>query len=334
MRYVGDKNSVGWFYESGTYASAGSAALSTTQSFGLVQESTMDEAREVAHIRYLAGDTRDVNKFVSTTEDYTGTVRYYPQDLKMFVYALGSGVDGGSPSPYTHSISASNSDDGNAFTSGAKSPFMSFTVEDVQRYVAGQSHQRKIFGCMVNTFTLSAAQGEPLNGEVAYIGQSMTVGSFLGSTVSPSSLRPFLWADTQVHIGSGTVYDEVKDWNLTVNNNLDVQHYANGSVVISMPQPINRDYELTMTMDGNSTRRKALQETYFDGGSTFNVLIPIQCTDAGTGSRDYFISMSGCKMIDIDSPSSVEGLDEWSLTIHPETMTVSGADLIQRYNPW
>ena len=64
------------------------------------------------------------------------------------------------------------------------------------------------------------------------------------------------------------------------------------------------------------------------------MVIKIADSTAGAGSRDASIVMSGCKLIDFDAPSTSEGINEWTLTIHPKNAIVSVDDTTQLYNPW
>jgi len=327
-KYIGDANVVSFFYESGTYASTSGNA----QWIGEVQNHTPDENMNVQAVRYVGGGDRNVNQFVDGPADYTGTFTYYPQDWKFFMFALGSNVDGGSPSPYSHTISETNSTDGNAFTSGTTNPFISFTLEDAHQFnPTGLNFIRTIKGCIVDTLTISASQGDFVNVTVDYRAQDVTYSSGAATSVTAATTRPFMWRDVQLQIPSGTNLDELRDFSLSIAQNLDAPHYLNGSRVISTPVPLNRDHELTITIDSTSEWNKTLYDQYFMGGSTFNAMLII---DASTGSRDAFVTMSGCKIIDMESPTAMEGIDEQTITIRPQSVSALVNDTIEKYNPW
>src|SRR3990167_10601262 len=127
-RFVGDQSSVIFIYESGTYATVSG----TGQWIGLVTNHAANEEENVQSIRYAGTGDRNVDLHVTGAYDITGAITYYPQDWKFLALSIGSCVDAGSPSPYTHVISETNSNNGNAFTSGTLNPFFSFTVEDTQ----------------------------------------------------------------------------------------------------------------------------------------------------------------------------------------------------------
>ena len=336
-RYLGDANRSLFFYESGTYG----AGSGTGQWIGLVQNSTIDESTGVIPVRYMGTNTRNVDQWVDGPKDVNGTISFFPQDWKFLFFALGSNVDSGSPSPYIHTISELNSGSMSAFTSGTLSPFTSFQVEDGKKTVggAGQQFVRTVRGCNVNTFTLNAAQGEIITCDVDYVGQDVLFTSGNPTAVTETTTRPFMWRDVRVHIPSGTVINEVKSLSLTINNNLEVPHYLNGSQVTAAPIPLSRDYEVSVTLDTTSENTKTFWESYFAGGSIlnqgtgseFNMMLEI---NASTGSRDAFFVFSGCKMMDVELPSPMEGVNETTLTITPKNMVAVVSDAIELYNPW
>ena len=328
-RFVADQNKVLFIYESGTYASVSG----TGQWVGIVTESNLVDSPNVESIRYLGGATRNVSIRVDGPLDHEGTLTFHPQDWKFLQFALGSNVDAGSPSPYSHTISETNNNVGNAFTSGTLLPFLSFTVEDSQTSTAaGQNFVRTANGCIIDTLEITAAEGEIIECEATYVPQSVAFSSGTATAVTAATTRPFLWQDVKVHIPSGTVFNEVKEMTLSINNNLSRPHYLNGSRVIAVPQPQNRDYELALTLDATSERTKSLYDQFFRGGSQFNVLLEISDSTAGAGSRDCFISLSGCKLTEMETPSTNEETNEQEITIVPQSASAVIADLIEKYN--
>ncbi len=330
-RYVGDQNDVGFFYESGTYAVESGVTL---QPIGKVTEHAIDESVNTFSVRFLGGTTRNVEQFEDGPLDFTGTLTYHPQDWKMFFFALGSNVDNGSPSPYTHSITEINSNDQNNITSGVFNPFISFTIQESQVAAGtGQNFIRTVRGCMVNTLTLSASQGEMATMEVEYIAQGgsdvFSSGAKTALTVRP--VRSYLWNDFSIDLPSGTTFDGLISVELSVNNNLEPPHYLNGSRVIEAPIPLNRDYELSLTFHGTSEHTKTLYDSFFIPGSEFNAMLTVS---ASTGSREAFFIMSGCKLTDMDAPTALEGVNEQTITIVPKQMIVEVNDLVELYNPY
>ncbi len=332
-RFAASENQLGFLYESGTYGTSSGLNL---QWIGLVQSHDPDEEMNVTQARYLGGGDKNVDAFIDGAKDFPGTFTYFPQDWKFLMFALGSNVDGGSPSPYSHTISEQEGTSiSNAFTSGVLNPWLSFSLEDAQQFnPTGQNFIRTFNGCVVDSMTISAAQGDIYTVEVNYIAQTMTYASGDPSGLTETTTRPFIWGDTVVHIPSGTIYEGVMDLSWTINNNMLAPHYLNGSREISVPVPQNREYEMALTLHATTERTKTLYDQNFIGGSTFNMMWEVTARDAGAGSRDMFMVMSGCKIISMDAPSVGEGINEQSLTIIPEAASVLVNDVIQLYNPW
>ena len=329
-RYVGDQWQVGFFYESGTYANASG----TLHWIGLVQDHTITENENVQDVRYAGTSDRSVGQFVDGARSVEGTITFHPQDWKFLGFALGSVVDAGSPSPYSHTLSEANSNNGNAFTSGTKLPFMSFTLEDAQKgFEDGAHFVRTVKGCVVNSWEVNFSQGAPMSVTCNYVAQSVVKSSGTPTALTEDTTRPFLWRDAIVAIPSGTGLDAVTDVTLTVENNVEAKHYANGSRVSDVPLPQNRDYTLSVTVEGNSEQTSTLYN-YFKSGLTFNTLFTVAAADAGAGSRDAFLSFSGCRLTEMPAPSSIEGAQPQTLTIRPQNASVIVADLTQLYNPW
>lgn len=330
-RYVGDQQKIAIILESGTYASVSG----TGQWPGLVQEHEINSSINTQEIRYAGQGNRDVGIFVDTALDEKGKMKFYPQDWRLLGFAMGSVVDGGSPSPYTHTFTAIDNNVSNAYTSGTLNPFMSFTVEEAMVAPGtGLNKVKTINGCVIDTIEYSASAGGIIQANVDYIGQSVTYTSGTPTATTTSALRPFLWADVKVHIPSGTIIQEVRDWSFKLMNNLNAPHYNNGSKVIAIPIPENRSYELDVTIDATSERSLTFYTNYFKSGNTFNALLEINCVDAGTGSRDIFIAMSGCKMVDMTDPTKSSQVTQQKILIKPQTVTALVDDLIFRYNPW
>lgn len=318
-------------HESGLYGTVSG----TGQWIGLVQEHDIAESINTQEIRYAGQASRDVGTFVDTALDAKGKLKYYPQDFRMLAYTLGSCVDGGSPSPYTHVLTAVDSNAGNAFTSGTLNPFMSFTIEEsVTSNVAGLNKVKTANGCVIESFELSSSQGGLMEVNVDYVAQSVTYSSGAATAVTANTIRPLLWSDTKLHVVSGTLYSELRDWSFKASNSLNAPHYNNGSKVIAVPIPEDRKYELNLTIDATSEKSKTIYDTYFKGGSTFNALLDITCVDAGAGSRDCIITMSGCKLEGFEDPLKTTGVESQKLKIVPQTVTVAVNDVIFKYNPW
>lgn len=329
-RLVADQNFTCLINESGTYGSVSG----TGQWLGNVQSFDPDENTGIMQVRYQGTSTRNVNQFVNGPLDFTGTLSYYPQDWRMLLYALGSCVDAGSPSPYTHVISELNSGSSAANISGADNPFTSFSIEHSQKAVgAGNNFVRTYNGCVVNSFTLNAANGEAVSCDVDWVAQNCVFSSGAPTAATEDTTRPYIWSDVRVHVPSGTVVDAVRNASLTISNNLDARHYDNGSRVIKVPVPGNREYSIELTMDGTSEYTKTFFDQRFLGGagSTFNVMLEV---NASTGSEAAYFVFSGCTLTEMSAPGGIDGVNEQSVTIVPQNCIINVDDLVFKYNPW
>jgi len=329
--YVSDNNTVVFQFESGTYAtpSGGNHWL------GLVTDHSPADNENIVTVRYAGQSNRNAGQFINTSKDYEGDITFHPQSFRMFGFALGSVVDSGSPSPYNHLISELNSDGNYAYISGANHNFPSFTIIDSRKGQADGFHEIRTYkGCVVDSLEWDIKQGAPDEVKLKYMAQNRTYASGtadLPTIADEDTSRPYIFSDTQIHLPSGTTINEVTDAKITIKNNLNKRHYDNGSKVVDNFTPINRDYEVSLTVDANSTWGKTIQEQYWQGGSVFNMMIE---KTISAGSEQGFMIFSGCKVSDFKSPSKTEAINEYSITIMPQTCTVDTNDLIEKYNPW
>lgn len=334
--YQAGKNQTSFGYESGTYGGAVSGAA---QWIGLVQDFAPDDNQNIQRIRYHGTDSRNVSKSVEGAEDYGGEVTFYPQDFKMLMFALGNITDTttGSPTFYTHTISELNSCEIAPMTSGARCPFTSFTLESVQQCnPTGGNFGRTYKGCNVVSYTLSKGDAsEPLTCTVGFIAQDMTFASG-APALDPTALtrRPYIPSDTLVHLPSGNRLD-VKTWDFNLNNTVDRDsaHVCNGSRVIAAPTATEREYEFSFTMDGTSAEAARLYGIWKSGGQVENNLL-LAIENFGGTSGTSIITMSGCDIDAFDAPNPVEGIDEWSLTVIPKTVSAVVQDQILKYKAW
>ena len=326
---VSDQNTIGLQYPSGAAFTSSGAHFWP----GLVQEHTLDVELNTQKVKYTGTGVRDVGRFVNTVQDYTGTLSYYPQDFRMLLFALGSCSDAGSPSPYTHDYIAVDSDDVNNFVSGAKNPLIWFGVTEAQISPGANNNLvRTVVGATVDTYTISSSEGDFVTCTVDYIAQdSSNDQSGAKPAVTESTVTPYLFQHVTMHMPSGTKPNGLKSFDLTISNNLVARHYGNGSAVVEAMVPTQREYELSLTFDSN-TDLVQFYDSFFKGGSTFNALLALENT-AVAGSQDCFITMSGCKMQNMENPIGIEDINETTMTIWPKTLTAIENNLVQYHNP-
>ncbi len=321
-KYLSDQNQFAFFYESGAYATVSGAR----QWVGLVQDHTPDESTNVIQVRYQGSTNRNVDVFEDGNLDYTGTFTYFPQDWKFLGFAIGSVTETGSAAIGSHVFTEVNSDD--VYHAIPGQSLASVTLEDSKNNgTAGSNFITTIKGAMVNSMTTTFTQGGIVSVDIDYMAQDKTFTSGAIVAVTPVTTRPYMFSDTQLIIPSGTPISNVTEMTFTINNNLEAGHYLNGSRVAQEFLPLNREYELAATVTMDSVNAKTFYDKYFIGGSEFNCIVQ---SVGAPGSM--YITLSGCKMNDMDTPSPVEGIQEQSLTIIPKTASVIVFDDIDNYN--
>lgn len=327
-RYLSDQNKVVMIHESGTYGSVSG----TGQWLGYVQSHDLDEEMGVKQIKFQGTGTRNNNLHVNGPIDNKGVLTYYPQDLRMLGFFLGSITDT-SGTQSSHAMSEANNGAGNAYTSGTTAPFMSFTLEDSHASPGtGANFIRTINGCMIDEFSLDIKQGEIISAEISYVAQNVAYSSGATTAVTENtSLRPYLWSDVKVHIPSGTVYPEATSVKFSGKNGANAPHYINGSRVSYIPYMTSREYTVELENETDSSRLNTLYANYFKSGTEFNMMLEL---NASAGSQAEFIILSGCKLDPMKNPSPLEGIDTSSVTIIPKSCYACGSTLITRYNPW
>lgn len=325
---IADQNAVVYKVESGTYATASGNG----HWLGLVTEHSATDNENVMLVRYAGTNSRNVSQEINGAKDYEGAITMHPQDMRMIAYTLGSVIDSGSPSPYAHSILELNS--GSAWGFVTNSNFPSFTIVDSAKGKADGEHQVRTYGgCKINSLTWTSAQGEADVVELNWIGQSLTIGSKtsdIPTITDEDTSRPFIWSDSKFHLPSGTVVNECTNVAVTINNNLERRHYVNGSKVIQDLVALNRDYTINLTIDSNTTHGMTLYNN-FQNGTAFNCMIERVIS---TGSEQGFMVFSGCKITEFESPLPAEGINEYTVTITPQSCNVNVDDLIEKFNPW
>lgn len=325
VHFVGDQTQVSCQYESGTYATASGASFWP----GMVQSNELSESEGNIPVRYAGGADRNVDQFVKGPTEFGGTMEFFPQDFRMFKFALGMNADAGSPSPFTHTYTEANSDDVIVETSGATT-LPTFTLEDAEKFqISGLNLVRTAAGCMLNSYSLTASEGEPITCSAEYSAKTITYSSGVSATVTALTTRPFMWSDTKLQIPSGTTVTNLKEFVFTVSNNLELPNYVDNTRNIGVPIPTNRDYEVSLTLNADSSNTKTLYDSYFRAGSTFNMIATLE---ASAGSRVLNVTMSGCRLHPMSAPTPNEGVIEHSVTILPQAVTAIEDSLVQYYN--
>ena len=319
MKFLSDQNRTCFQYESGTYA----VATGDRQWIGLVQSNSTEPNTNVITIRYQGSTDRIVDSFADGNKEWNGTISYYPQDWKMLGFAIGSIQD----LTGSHIFTETNTDNR---VQSINQQLNSITIEDSKNLGnAGSNFIRTTIGAMIDSYTLTAAQGELVSCEVGYVAQDSTMSSGAIIALAATTTAPYIFNNVQLHIPSGTLTNNSKEVVFTLNNNLERGFYLNGSTIVNELLPINRDYEVTSTLDMDEGNARTFYDSYYIAGSTFNALLSIQGTAGSLG-----LVMSGCKMTTMDVPSELEGVQEQSFTFVPQHVYGTAYDSIAKYNAW
>lgn len=333
-KILAGKNETVFYYESGTYGNTSGAE----QWIGLVQNVTPTNSQNVQRLRYHGNSTRNWSKAVNGVEMYGGTVDYYPQDFKFAMFAMGSIYDQSGTAlggVYNHHIAELPSCTMNGMTTLPGSPFISFGLTTTQECNDGNSLARIHKGCMVDSWRIAKTDNSlPISCSFDYVAQSETFSSGLIAAATEPSRNPYIPADAVVHLPSGTMMD-AKSWSFQVSNNIDRDgaYVSNGSRTVKQPTPTERDYTFDFTMDAESSEAARLYGIYKSGGDvTINAGLLVNYLGGVSGAN--WIAMSGCIIDNFQAPNPVEGINEWSITVIPETVNIEAADTTQKYQAW
>jgi len=280
--------------------------------------------------RYLGTASRNFGEINQGPIDVTGTLTMHPQDMRFAFWAIGSGADSAAGSAVSHLVvETSTSSWQSPFTSGTdrlQAP-ISFTLEDSKQSPGtGNNFIRTVNGCVASSVTINATQGEKVSMDVNYIGQSLTHSSGATTALTEELNRPYLWSDCSLTL-SGNTLETAKDISFEINNNTEAPHYVNGSRVIAAPFPGQKDYTLSVTADLSAPLADVLYTDLFKGDGAFNATFDLNA-DVTAGSQHTIFAMSGCKIMTMDAPSTIDGTSEITMEIKPQSVIGSAFDRV------
>lgn len=317
MKHLSDQNRTCFLYESGTYA----ATSGNRQWLGEVQTHDLSPNMNVMPIRYQGSTDRNVEDFADGKKEWKGKITYFPQDWKFLGFAIGSIQD----KTGSHLFTENNTNDR---VQPYDIPLYSFAIEDSKDAGhVGSNFIRTTVGGMVDTYKLTAKQGEIVSCEIDYLAQDSTLSSGAVAALAATTTKPYIFNNVQLQIPDGTLIDNAIEVDFTVKNNLKGGFYLNGSRTAKEMLPMNRDYEMTVTADMDTSNARTFYDSYYIAGSTFNSLLWIRGT-AGSLS----LVMSGCKITDMTVPSPLEGTQEQSFKVVPTDCYATAYDSISKYN--
>lgn len=334
-RYQADQNKVGGLHESGTYAQYGGNGSAFW--IGMVQNHEVSDDEGLIEHRYLGTATRNFDSFIQGPINVTGTLEYNPQDMRILFWTIGSTYTlSGTTTHITTATEVDTDVRQSGFTSGTLNPPMSFAIDDSKQSAGtGRNFNRRIRGVVPNVTTLELNQGEKAMITVDYVAQSLEHSSGTTTTFAEITRRPYLWSDSLLTI-AGSNITTAKSISFAVDQGREMAHYVNGSRVAESPTQGNRNYTVELTMDWEGTQADMLYREFYKGGSKFNMTLSLNA-DSTAGSQHATFFMSGCFITSTGVPSPLEGVNEATLTIRPETVNATEYNFFtsgMNINPW
>ena len=207
------------------------------------------------------GEGRNVTGTFTGPFDASGTIEWDVDDFTFMQYAIGPRAGSGTlADPYElQERDNIGYDATNIPTLSIEIGSQGDTLDDTTTFD----------GCVLNTLTISATQGEVLKASAEIIARSVATGTALETYTAPTS-RVFVFHEGNVTVGTDTLH--CSSFELTVSNNIQT-HRRLGSRFIQLPTTGLRRYDFTIT----------LRKKYDD---TAGVL-------SGTEIRNQFFGASG-----------------------------------------
>jgi len=288
---------------------------------GQVQETTFDEVENREIIRYIGGGDRNFDTTIDRGPEYTGRIRFYPQDGKIWSYAIGSVATAGS----THTMSET----------GGKLYWYGLELYQGDPNAA-TGIQRRLAGVYTERMTIRGREGEAIECEIEYNAGSVAISTTAArASVTAATTAPYMWDDALIHISGGTSLDddltEVKEFEWGVNNNFDHPFYMTAVRQKGESIPAAREYEVSITLNMTKGTGGELYTELYKGGSVFNMNIFLFRT---SGSDQVDIAMSGCKCTEMEMPLPIEGVIEQTMTVIPQACTIVVKDTNTWYPAW
>jgi len=254
------------------------------------------------------GEGRDATNAVNGVLDISGSLEWNLTDPAFLQYCVGGTVSGAGTTADPYEIAESN-----VIGYGA-SDFPTLTFE-VNSEGGTNDDSVKYDGVTINTWTLTATQGEVVTVSGDWIGRSATSSTSVQAYTRPTN-RPFTFVDGAVNVGT----DEAKVVSFTLTGENNVFTYRTlGSRLINQPVAGVRRYNFTiaMKMDFNDAAGilsgiEARNLTY--GGTAAadvarNTPFPVSLIlQEGTASGDRTVQfdLENCWFESFEQPTEVE----------------------------
>ena len=306
MALLGQKTRVSFGHESVTYG----AEVNAVNWLGL--QATFDPSDSIDWLeQYNAGtSTNNIELYQAGKLNRGGTLKWVPQDFSFATMVFGQSTRTGS---YVHTVAQTTDD-----------TLPSFTLEDAHR--SGTNFIKTYTGCTIKKWTLEWSATNPVTCTADIVAQQVKKDTVL-SSVTPSSVRPYMFNDVKVTIG-GTEITSVISGSLTVDYNPTAEFYCNSTLAGTIGQPIPsvRRYTLTITIH-------EADSTYFD---TWLAGIAIAGTSKieliRTASTDLAVfTLSNLKLASPPDPTTNSGPITQTLTFNCTAVAPVITDSVAAY---
>jgi hypothetical protein len=239
-----------------TYGTIPTTFATGSDTFGLVQSINKSVSRNLVKVRGLSGvlpalntekTSRDAQFILGGKTDLTVDVEFHPQTFSFLEYVWGS-KSGTGPWNYPQATASTDTD---------KRKYLVLpSISIAEKFDFGGSgdaatHVLVYTGCKVNTFTMTAAIGEPIRCSLNFVGSDVNVVTADIATKYPTkalaTTDPYHFIGSDVLIGA-TPYTNILDgFEFTLENNCegigDVRQYTNAYVT-------NKDRNFSLKIDG------------------------------------------------------------------------------------
>lgn len=229
-------------------------------------------------------------------------------------HALGKAPSTSGVGPYVH-----------VFTTG-DSGTDSFTMQIGEPDYYGVVLPKNLLGCKVTDWTLSVAQAGILEGSFSISAAGYETDSALASASYPATYSVFHFAQGVIKIDGGEVAN-IRDWSLTVANNLNVERFnlgGSGKIAAQVHNgfragtgALTAEFtDTTLTAKVLSDAVTSIDMIFTSGADILRILTPVSFIDDGTP----MVGGPG----DIDIPMTFTVLDNKS--VEPITITYTSSE--------
>lgn len=256
------------------------------------------------------GEGRNVTGTFTGPFDCSGTIEWEVDDFTFMQYAIGDRAGTGTLADPFELQERDNIgyDATNIPTLSIEIGSQGDTQDDVTTFD----------GCVLNSFTLTATQGETLKASAEIIARSVATSTTLETYTAPTT-RVFVFHEGNVTIGADTLHCSA--FELTISNNIET-HRRLGTRFIQLPTTGMRKYDFSITLrkkfdDTASILSGTELRAYFFGAATapataavitaYQVNLNLNEGTGASGDRVVNINLATCYFESWSEPIALEG---------------------------